>query len=73
MLKATNQNKKKMTAKLFLESADLQDHVTVRAYGNLLKEIMNGSKETTYIALMDAPAFNAQYNEYHVFTSITRS
>ena len=35
------------TAKLFLESADLSDHVTVRAYGDLLKEIVKDSYKIT--------------------------
>ena len=62
----------KITAKLFLESADLKDHVTVRAYGNLLKEI-TGSEEVTCMALMDAPPFHAKYNEFHVLTSVNRN
>ena len=62
----------KITAKLFLESADLKDHVTVRAYGNLLKEI-TGAEEVTCMALMDSPPFHAKYNEFHVLTSVNRN
>ena len=62
----------KQSAKLFLESTDIQTHVTVRAYGKLLEEIAQTEKITSH-ALMNAPPFDGRYNEYHVLTSVSRN
>lgn len=61
----------KVTAKLFLESHDISEHVTIRAYGDLLTQIVAGEEVSTE-SLLKAPPFDARYNEYHVLTSIQR-
>ena len=64
-------NKQKLTAKLFLEGADVTTHVRVRAYEDMLKAI-TGKDKVTAENLLSAPVFDASYNDYHVITGISR-
>ena len=61
----------KLTAKLFLEGDDITQHVTVRAYQDMLQAIAE-TKPVTAENLLTAPQFDASYNEYHVLTGVTR-
>jgi hypothetical protein len=61
----------KQTAKLFLEGDDITQHVTIRAYQDMLQAI-TGDNPITAQNLLTAPKFDASYNDYHVLTGVTR-
>lgn len=61
----------KLTAKLFLKTFNVDKHVTVRAYGDILKAITEPD-DITASNLLGATRFDARYNEYHVLTSVSR-
>ena len=60
----------KNTAKLFLEGPDVTQHVTVRAYDDMLQAIAEDNEITA--ADLSAPVFDVSYNEYHVITGVSR-
>ena len=62
--------KKKLTCKLFIEAGD--EHLTVRAYEDVLTAIVEPSEITCENLLTSRP-FNLKYNEYHVLTSVSRT
>ena len=59
----------KLTCKLFIEAGE--EHLTVRAYEDILKLIVDSEKFTCEDLMGDA-TFNMKYNQYHVVTSISR-
>ena len=62
----------KQTCKLLVEARG--EHVSVRAYGEMMKAIVNTeSEDISCEDLLSAPLFDFKYNDYHVVTSISRA
>ena len=60
----------KLTCKLFVEAGD--EHLTIRAYEDLLTAIAGPNQPITCENLLSSRPFNLKYNEYHVLTSVSR-
>ena len=61
----------KMSAKLFVRPQGTQIPISLKVYGEMLKQIVPKEKITSD-DLLFAPHFDLTYNKFHVVTSVTR-
>ena len=62
--------KKKVTCKLFIEAGE--EHLTVRAYEDILTAIVQPDEQITCENLLASCPSNLEYKDYHVLTSVSR-